>query len=111
MRTVFYGDELCSILNRYVKARGGVPADTILESYVDKGKPLSVRGIQHIVRQIVRRAGIKKRVSPHTLLYLRVIRGHTPFFAASATVAPVGISSADIGDDTGLPHGYHGGTY
>jgi len=67
MRTVFYGDELCSILNRYVKARGGVPADTILESYVDKGKPLSVRGIQHIVRQIVRRAGIKKRVSPHTL--------------------------------------------
>jgi len=66
-RVVYYGDALRETLNKYCKARGGVPANTLLESYKQKDHPLTLRGVQHIVRQIVKRSGIKKRVSPHTL--------------------------------------------
>lgn len=65
-RVVYYGEELRTILVRYCKARGGVPPHTLLESYVDPTKPLSLRGVQHIVRQIVKRSGLKKRIHPHT---------------------------------------------
>ena len=66
-RVVYYGNELRNLLNRYVKARGSVPTNTLFESYVTPDTPLSKRGVQHIIRQIVRRSGIKKRISPHTL--------------------------------------------
>lgn len=66
-RVVHYGLQLRTILNSYCKARGGVPVNILLESYKEKEKPLSLRGVQHIVRQIVKRSGIKKRISPHTL--------------------------------------------
>ena len=65
-RVVYYGEELRNILVRYCNARGGVPPHTLLESYVDPDKPLSIRGVQHIVRQIVKRSGLKKRIHPHT---------------------------------------------
>ena len=65
-RVVGYGKQLRSILHRYCKARGGVPVNTLLESYKEKGQPLTKRGVQHIVRQIVKRSGLKKRISPHT---------------------------------------------
>lgn len=64
---VHYGSELREILRRYCKARGGVPQNTLLESYKEKGKPLFLRGVQYIIRQIVKRSGLKKRISPHSL--------------------------------------------
>ena len=65
-RVVEYGEQLRHTLVKYCKARGGVPPHTLLESYVDPTQPLTLRGIQHIVRQIVKRSGLKKRISPHT---------------------------------------------
>lgn len=65
-RVVNYGNQLRDTLNKYCKARGGVPTNTLLESYKEKNKPLTLRGVQHIVRQIVKRSGLKKRISPHT---------------------------------------------
>ena len=65
-RVVNYGEQLRDTLNRYCKARGSVPANTLLESYKERDKPLTLRGVQHIVRQIVKRSGLKKRISPHT---------------------------------------------
>jgi len=65
-RVVHYGDQLRDTLNKYVKARGSVPANTLLESYKEKDKPLSLRGVQLIVKRIVKRSGLKKRISPHT---------------------------------------------
>jgi len=38
----------------------------LLESYKDKGQPLSLRGVQYIVRQIVKRSRIQKKITPHT---------------------------------------------
>ncbi|MEL6718222.1 MAG: tyrosine-type recombinase/integrase [Bacteroidota bacterium] len=66
-RVVQYGAALRQTMKSYCKVHGGVPKDTLLESIVEAGQPLSKRGVQHIVRQIVKRSGIKKRVSPQTL--------------------------------------------
>jgi len=66
-RVVFYGIEVQNILNTYCLVRGSVPKNTLLESYKEKGQPLTMRGVQFIIRRIVKRSGIKKRVSPHTL--------------------------------------------
>lgn len=66
-RVVYYGQELRKVLNMYYKANHGLPQNTLLESYKEKGKALTLRGVQHIVRQIVKRTGLKKRISPHTL--------------------------------------------
>jgi len=91
-RVVHYGEQLRETLNKYCKARGGVPVNTLLESYKEKGKPLTMRGVQHIVRQIVKRSRIKKRISPHSfrhtyavhylncrgsLFHLQKLLGHT----------------------------------
>ena len=65
-RVVFYGNQLRLTLNKYCKVRGGVPQNTLLESYKEAGKPLTMRGVQYIVGQIVKRSGIKKKISPHT---------------------------------------------
>lgn len=65
-RVVYYGDALREVLKKYCKAKGSLPKNTVLESYKEKEKPLTLRGVQHIVRQIVKRSGIKKKISPHT---------------------------------------------
>ncbi len=65
-RVVPYGDALRSDALKYCAARGGVPINTLIDSYVDKGQPLSSNGVQHIVKQIVKRSGLKKRIHPHT---------------------------------------------
>jgi site-specific recombinase XerD len=66
-RSVPYGEQLRLTLAQYCKVRGGVPANTLIESIKEPGNPLSRRGVQHIVREAVRRSGIKKRIHPHTL--------------------------------------------
>lgn len=65
-RTVNYGNQLRSTLNKYAKTHG-LHSDTLIDSYVHPGKPLSISGTQYIVRQVIRRSGIKKKASCHTL--------------------------------------------
>ena len=65
-RVVYYGDKLRDTLIKYCKARGGVPKNTLIDSYVLPGSSLTMSGVQHIVRQLVKRSGIKKRIHPHT---------------------------------------------
>ena len=65
-RVVNYGLQLRNTLNKYIKARGSMPQNTLLESYKFKNQPLTLRGVQYIVRQVAKRSGIKKRISPHT---------------------------------------------
>lgn len=65
-RVVFYGSRLKKTLNQYAKAIG-LNQGTLIQSYKDSGKALSISGIQHIIRRIIRRAGLSKRGSAHTL--------------------------------------------
>ena len=57
-RVIFYGQQLRSTLNQYCKVRGSVPKNTLLESYKAANTPLTMRGVQYIVGQIVKRSGI-----------------------------------------------------
>ncbi len=66
-RTLNYGQSLRKTLITYCRVLGYVPKNTLVESIKDKGQALSSRGVQHIVRQAVRRSGLKKRIHPHTL--------------------------------------------
>jgi len=65
-RVVYYGQSLRDSLNAYAKSIG-ILGDRLIQSYVDQGKGLSLSGIQHIVKQIIRRSGVKKKGSSHTL--------------------------------------------
>ena len=71
-RTVYYGNELRFTLNKYAKVHG-LKGETLIDSYTEPGKPLSISGIQHIVKEIVRRSGIKKRASSHTLRHTHAV--------------------------------------
>jgi integrase/recombinase XerD len=66
IRVVEYGTTLRSVLAQYCKVRGSVPKYTLIDSYKELDTPLTVRGIQHIVKEVTKRSGIKKRISPHT---------------------------------------------
>lgn len=83
LRVVPYGVHLRIVLKDYIKMLGYFPKGALLESYKQKGKPLSIRGLQHIVRQIAKRSGIKKRISCHTLRHSYAVHflnngGHLP---------------------------------
>ncbi|MFZ1454873.1 MAG: tyrosine-type recombinase/integrase [Saprospiraceae bacterium] len=65
-RTVEYGQSLRKVLVDYCKVRGGLPKNTLIDSYKEQDVALTIRGIQWIVKEVVRRSGIKKNVSPHT---------------------------------------------
>lgn len=66
IRVVPYGSRIRKTLCDYVKVLGHIPQGPILKSYKYKNEPLSKRGIQHIVREIAKRSGIKKKISCHT---------------------------------------------
>lgn len=66
-RVVTYGEHTREVLIQYCRVRGGVPTHTLLESYKNNGQPLTLRGVQHIVKTVAKRSGIKKRISPHTI--------------------------------------------
>lgn len=65
-RTVEYGHHLRTVLINYCKVRGGLPKNTLIDSYKETNVPLTIRGIQFIVKEVARRSGIKKSISPHT---------------------------------------------
>jgi site-specific recombinase XerD len=67
LRVIPYGEHVRIVLKDYIQMLGYYPKGALLESYKEKGKALSIRGLQHIVREIARRSGIKKRISCHTL--------------------------------------------
>jgi len=67
LRVVPYGENLRKTLKAYIKMLGYFPKGTIIESYKIKGDPLSLRGLQHIVREVAKRSRLKKRIHCHTL--------------------------------------------
>lgn len=71
-RTVYYGDRLRKTLIQYAKLHG-LHQTILIDSYTEPDKALSLSGIQHIVKEIVRRSGINKRASSHTLRHTHAV--------------------------------------
>lgn len=65
-RIVYYGSRLRIVLKQYCKYLGYLPKGFLIESYKDPSKALTLRGVQFIVKQTVKRSGLKKRIHPHT---------------------------------------------
>lgn len=65
-RTVEYGHRLREVLIQYCKTMGGLPKNTLIDSYKESGVPLTISGVQHIVKEVAKRSKLKKRISPHT---------------------------------------------
>ena len=83
LRVIPYGEHIRTTLKAYIKMLGYLPKAAIIESYKEKGKPLSLRGLQHIVREVAKRTGIKKRIHCHTLRHSYAVHflnngGHLP---------------------------------
>jgi len=67
MRVIPYGSHIRSTLVDYIKMLGYWPKGTIIESYKYKGKPLSISGLQNIIREMAKRSGLKKKIHSHSL--------------------------------------------
>lgn len=65
-RIVEYGSALKKVLIQYCKVRGSVPHNTLIDSYKEMETPITIRGLQHIVKEVTKRSGIKKKINPHT---------------------------------------------
>lgn len=65
-RVVYYGAQLRRTLLDYAKAIG-ITNGPLIKSYKNDNKGLSLRGLQHIVSEVIKRAAIDKRVTSHTL--------------------------------------------
>ena len=83
LRVIPYGAHIRTTLKDYIKVLGYLPKGAIIESYKEKGSPLSKRGLQHIVREVAKRSGIKKKISCHTLRHSFAVHflnngGHLP---------------------------------
>lgn len=71
-RTVNYGSCLRRTLRAYARSHG-LHSDTLVQSLVAPGAALSIHGIKHIVKEIIRRSGIKKKASSHTLRHTHAV--------------------------------------
>ena len=60
LRVIPYGEHIRSTLKAYIKMLGYFPKGALIESYKEKGSPLTLRGLQHIVRQVVKRSLLNK---------------------------------------------------
>ena len=83
LRVIPYGEHIRSTLKAYIKMLGYFPKGALIESYKEKGSPLTLRGLQHIVREVVKRSGLKKRIHCHTLRHTYAVHflnngGHLP---------------------------------
>ena len=83
LRVIPYGEHIRTTLTQYIKAIGYFPKGSLIESYKIKGQPISLRGLQHIVRQVAKRSGINKKISTHTLRHSYAVHflnngGHLP---------------------------------
>lgn len=67
MRVVPYGSYIRSTMSAYIKMLGYMPKGTLIESYKYKGQPLSISGLQNIIREMAKRSGLKKRIHCHSL--------------------------------------------
>jgi integrase/recombinase XerD len=70
-RAVPLSPALLRSLREYWRSCATKPA-TFLFPCSDVSRPIGLRGVQHIVTNAARKAGIQKRVSPHTLRARRI---------------------------------------
>jgi site-specific recombinase XerD len=66
LRVVPYSESLRQTLRNYFLSLKSRPTTYLFERINEPGSPISVRGVQYIVGQVVKRSKLKKAIHPHT---------------------------------------------
>jgi integrase/recombinase XerD len=66
MRTLPYSLDLRGTLAAYFKSLKSAPTDFLFENRDNPGTAITIRGVQYIVKEVLKRSTLKKEVHPHT---------------------------------------------
>jgi site-specific recombinase XerD len=66
LRTVPYSLSLRTTLSAYFKSLKEHPSVYLFENKENRGFALTIRGVQYIVREVLKRSGLKKDIHPHS---------------------------------------------
>ena len=66
LRTVPYSDCLRQTLTAYFKSLKAYPLVFLFENKEQAGRGITIRGVQYIVKEVLKRSRLKKEVHPHT---------------------------------------------
>lgn len=66
LRTVPYSEDLRTSLTNYFNSLSEHPAVYLFENKENRGTPLTIRGVQYIVKEVVKRSRLKKEIHPHS---------------------------------------------
>ena len=92
LRTLPYSDTLRTTLRHYFKSLKTPPSVFLFENKEAAGRAITIRGVQYIVKEVLKRSKLKKEVHPHTfrhsfavhyidnggsILRLKELLGHT----------------------------------
>ena len=66
MRTVPYSPALREDLTKYFKSLKAYPSVYLFENRDEPGRAITVRGVQYIVKEVVKRSRLKRDIHPHT---------------------------------------------
>ena len=65
-RTLPYSPDLRKTLADYFKSEARMPSVYLFENRQNDGTPITVRGVQYIVKEVLKRSKLKREVHPHT---------------------------------------------
>jgi len=66
LRTVPYSLSLRTTLANYFKSQKEPPSVYLFENKENRGTAITIRGVQYIVKEVLKRSKLKKEVHPHT---------------------------------------------
>ena len=66
LRTVPYSTELRTSLAAYFNSLAEHPSTYLFENKEQRGSAITIRGVQYIVKEVVKRSGLKKDIHPHS---------------------------------------------
>ena len=66
MRTLPYSESLRTTLTQYFQTQRTPPSVFLFENKETAGKGITIRGVQYIVKEVLKRSRLKKEVHPHT---------------------------------------------
>lgn len=66
LRVLPYSVELRETLTQYFQTLKQYPSVFLFENHENRGQAITVRGVQYIVKEVLKRSRLKKEVHPHT---------------------------------------------
>lgn len=66
LRTLPYSEDLKKTLTDYCKSLSAYPSVYLFENHQHSGTGITVRGVQYIVKEVLKRSKLKREVHPHT---------------------------------------------